>query len=639
MRNTRDTTVTSATASPAESTIVLAGDRTRSRALARRHSRRVRWLKFGLPAATLLMLSVYGLAVLNTTGWGSAISELKLPDIVPENLTMENPHYEGFTKDGGRYAVRAETAKQDLKSLNLIRLEKITGELFNAEKQKTALAAARGTYDSKAKLLELHEAIDIAGEGGLTGRFTHAVVQTNENIITSDQPVEIRISAGTITSNKMTVRQKTKEYTFAENVRALLKTRAGASGTSPQPADDTNKLAFGNSTDPIDIASNRLDINDATKDAVFTGQVIANQGQASLTTEELEVSYANTPPSGTPSAVQQSGKVKRVVARSPVVIKQPTGETISGNSADFDAQNQKAVVEGNVVFLAKPDKRATSDRAEIDQVTNIVLLSGNVGISQGANELKGRKLVFNRSNNKMQLTAPAASGGGAAGRITAHFEKSGGAPAAPQKPAGAQQGIALTSTFKTDPGAPVDVEAEHLDLDDGVKQALFTGAVKARQGDFIIRSGELAASYSGSASIGAGGPDAAKQTAAKLTKLQARKSVEVTSHDGQKATGDTADFDTIANTATLGGNVVLTQGKNVVRGTRLVIDMTTGETVIKTEPIAASGPTVSSSDGTGNGTLPKSARPSATFYPNELNAQASKAAGQITGEWTARASP
>jgi lipopolysaccharide export system protein LptA len=167
------------------------------------------------------------------------------------------------------------------------------------------------------------------------------------------------------------------------------------------------------------------------------------------------------------------------------------------------------------------------------------------------------------------------------------------------------------------------------------------------QGDFVIRSAELTATYSGSAGLNAGTAQTAaapSSNAAKLTRIQARKKVQVTSKDGQNATGDWADFDTKSNTATLGGNVVLTQNKNVVRGTKLVIDMTTGESVIKTEATATSSSTQTGS-GDGDSSTTKAARPSAVFYPGDLKAQqadkdqAGKAAGKGAGGWEARADP
>ena len=44
----------------------------------------------------------------------------------------------------------------------------------------------------------------------------------------------------------------------------------------------------------------------------------------------------------------------------------------------------------------------------------------------------------------------------------------------------------------------------------------------------------------------------------------------------QTATGETGLFDMRANTVTLVGNVVVSQGRNVMRGNRLVVDLATG---------------------------------------------------------------
>ena len=56
----------------------------------------------------------------------------------------------------------------------------------------------------------------------------------------------------------------------------------------------------------------------------------------------------------------------------------------------------------------------------------------------------------------------------------------------------------------------------------------------------------------------------------------------------QTATGDNGLFDMRSNTITLTGNVVVSQGKNVVRGERLLVDMTTGVSTV--EAGAGGGP-------------------------------------------------
>jgi lipopolysaccharide export system protein LptA len=58
--------------------------------------------------------------------------------------------------------------------------------------------------------------------------------------------------------------------------------------------------------------------------------------------------------------------------------------------------------------------------------------------------------------------------------------------------------------------------------------------------------------------------------------------VVVTQKD-QVVTGETAVFDTRANLITMLGGVVLTQCMNVVRGDRLLVDMTTGVSRVESD--------------------------------------------------------
>ena len=62
-----------------------------------------------------------------------------------------------------------------------------------------------------------------------------------------------------------------------------------------------------------------------------------------------------------------------------------------------------------------------------------------------------------------------------------------------------------------------------------------------------------------------------------ITKIEARGKVVITSDQDQTTTSDWALYDVPAQLVTVGGNVVLTQGKNVLKGDRLVIDLKTGE--------------------------------------------------------------
>lgn len=111
--------------------IVLAGDRTMNRKAAARHTAIVRALRLAFPATALAVIGSYAFTVVDTTGWGVALKALDVPQILAENLAMENPHYEGFNKDGGRYWVTAKKAMQDVTNMAVIKLDTITGELID----------------------------------------------------------------------------------------------------------------------------------------------------------------------------------------------------------------------------------------------------------------------------------------------------------------------------------------------------------------------------------------------------------------------------------------------------------------------------------------------------------------------------
>jgi lipopolysaccharide export system protein LptA len=630
MATTYDSATTQNRSRTAGSGIVLSGDRAKSRSRAFRHSMMVRLLRVTLPLAGVAVIGVYSLSILKTTGWGKGIPDLVLPSVVPDNIPMINPHYDGFTKDGGKYWFTAKTAHQDLKNLALVTLDGITGEMTDAQKSTTHLTAARGLFNNKTNILELYDAIDTAGDNGMKSHLTRATVKTKDNIITSNEPVVVMMEAGTVNANTMVARHKVKEYTFVDKVRTFLKAHAPADS----PADPETGLAkaakappaFGNPNEPTDILSNRLDVDDLKKTALFTGNVKAVQGTSSLTTPEMFVSYEGTAaPAGAETAAGTaapgSSKVTRILAKGPVVITQADGQTVTSRSADIDTVNQKTVLDGDVAMIQIPDKKATGDKAEVDQAADTVLLTGNVVVLQGQNQMKGRRLFYNRKANTMQLTSP---GQGTNGRTSSHFQQQ--APVAPSgksasaRPADPGAGLIMGSSFKSDPKAPVDIESDRVDIDDTQKKAVFTGDVRAVQGESGIRCAELTVYYSGTAGLGAAGGAQAKTEPAHVTRMQARKNVVITSKDGQSATGDTADFDTNANTGVVSGNVVMTQGKNVVHGTKLNINMATGESVIRTEATAssASEPMTSASGTPGSGLIIKSGRPSAVFYPNML---------------------
>lgn len=637
----------------------LAGtERDRSFVLARRHSRLVRVLRVALPVISVLVLVGYGVVVMKESGGFAGLQAAAIQKILPKNLKMENPHYDGYGKDGSAYVVDAKAAQQDLAKPDLILLEEITATLTQPDKTKTLVTATVGEFNHKTNILELTQAIDVNSESGMKAKLTQATIRTKDNVVVSREPVVVEYPSGSVHSQSMVLRQKQREVEFsgsvvtrltpppeekqegaspvAEAASAVVAVASGAEGGAAQGAS-----MFKPSSEPIVINSQRLEVKDAESRATFTGAVKVEQGQSTLESPELVVTYENEKEAGgaatkpvAAGGAMASGKVKTIVAKGPVVMMQPDGQRVDAENAEFNAKTETAVLAGNVVMSGTDGQSATSDRVDLDQRADTALLTGNVVVLQNENELKGRRLFINRKEGTAQLTSPPGEGAGP-GRITAHFTQDrpkakarAKAKAAGSADAGTPAAAGGLGTFKTSPDAPIDIEADVLDVNDAKHEAIFRGDVHAVQGDFVIRTSEMVAHYTGggkladvtgAAETGAGQKN--KEGEGGLTRIDAKKNVVVTSKDGQMARGDWATYDAAANTVTMGGDVTLSRGENMVRGTQLVIDMVSGESTIATDPNlpnAKPGAGGWSTTGAEAGQAGNRGRPSAIIFPKAL---------------------
>jgi lipopolysaccharide export system protein LptA len=123
-----------------------------------------------------------------------------------------------------------------------------------------------------------------------------------------------------------------------------------------------------NSKDPIKIDADRLDVFDKEKRAVFTGNVVAVQGETTMRCTVMTVFYEQSAAKGAaptiPSGGEGGGAVKKIDCVGPVTVVQK-------------------------------DQVATGNNAVFDKVNNMVTITGNAVISQGQNVTRGEKLVYN----------------------------------------------------------------------------------------------------------------------------------------------------------------------------------------------------------------------------------------------------
>jgi lipopolysaccharide export system protein LptA len=185
--------------------------------------------------------------------------------------------------------------------------------------------------------------------------------------------------------------------------------------------------------------------------------------------------------------------------------------------------------------------------------------------------------------------------------------------------------------FSQNRDQPIQIEAATLEMRDKKKEATFAGNVKVIQGDTTMTSKTLVVFYESTPAPAAGAAANSKAAAksapmqsatpgpggnSSIRRLEAKGNVVVTQKD-QIVTGDTAVFETKTNLVTMLGGVVLTQGKNVLRGDRLMVDMTTGVSRVESDSGRVQG--LFQSSGQGGPALPGAAPSSPAPAPGTTN--------------------
>ena len=134
--------------------------------------------------------------------------------------------------------------------------------------------------------------------------------------------------------------------------------------------------------------------------------------------------------------------------------------------------------------------------------------------------------------------------------------------------AGAQTFSDAFAGFGSNEREPIQIEARELQVQDKSQSAVFSGDVVVTQGDAMLKTQRLVVHYDGSA---AGGVNQ------RISRLEASGRVYISSKD-QTATGERATFDMNRQLMVMtGGEVVLSQGPNVVVGNKLTVNLKTGK--------------------------------------------------------------
>jgi lipopolysaccharide export system protein LptA len=138
-----------------------------------------------------------------------------------------------------------------------------------------------------------------------------------------------------------------------------------------------------NSSAPVDVTADRIEVQDRADRAIFAGNVHANQGDLSLSTPRLTVAYSGGQGNG---GVQ----IRRLDAAGGVTVKSPS-ETARGDFGVYDL-----------------DRR-------------LITLIGNVQLNRQQNQVNGARLVIDLDTGRAVVDGGPPGVNSSGGRVTGHF--------------------------------------------------------------------------------------------------------------------------------------------------------------------------------------------------------------------------
>jgi lipopolysaccharide export system protein LptA len=171
---------------------------------------------------------------------------------------------------------------------------------------------------------------------------------------------------------------------------AIAATAAVAQVKQQQPV---SALKGHDSNAPVDVQSDRLEVQDRADRAIFAGNVHATQGELTLDTPRLTVAYSG----GQGNA--GGPKIHRLDAAGGVVVKSPS-ETARGDFGIYDLDRKLITVIGNVQ-LNRENNQLNGSRLVIDLDSGRAVVDGGPpGVNQSGGRVTGHFIVPQRQQNQ-----------------------------------------------------------------------------------------------------------------------------------------------------------------------------------------------------------------------------------------------
>jgi len=178
-------------------------------------------------------------------------------------------------------------------------------------------------------------------------------------------------------------------------MRALGIAFAAAAGAvllgAPAVGQDATSALRGHNTDaPVDVAADRIEVQDRADRAIFSGNVVARQGNLTMNASQVTVAYSNA----------GGIEIERIDARGGVTVRSPS-ETARGQFAIYDLRRRLITLLGNVT-LTRGESNVNGGRLVLDLESGRAVMDGGgrspAGTSAAGGRVTGRFTVPQRSN-------------------------------------------------------------------------------------------------------------------------------------------------------------------------------------------------------------------------------------------------
>ena len=135
----------------------------------------------------------------------------------------------------------AETAEQDIRAPHVVELRALDALMGQGPAGWVRMKTDRGVFDNRKETLQLPSLVKLLTDGGYDVRLDSADVELKSGVVRSGGPVDVGSPDGTMTSQKLEVRNNGKELVFTGRVRTVLHSERPPAAKAGEPKPNEPK--------------------------------------------------------------------------------------------------------------------------------------------------------------------------------------------------------------------------------------------------------------------------------------------------------------------------------------------------------------------------------------------------------------